>query len=70
MPPLAINSSISLILVFAVRKMISSLVSLSTMFHWIAWGRLKIFLMSDVLHGLVSAGQGGVNAEIVESCQN
>jgi len=39
-----------------VRKMISSTVSLSTICHCIAWGRLKIFLMTAVLQGLVKAG--------------
>jgi hypothetical protein len=48
-----------------VRKMISSTVSLSTIFHWMACGRLNIFLMTAVLQGL-ERGKPGIDAEIVE----
>ncbi|OGR18028.1 MAG: hypothetical protein A2X81_10525 [Desulfobacterales bacterium GWB2_56_26] len=64
MPLLAINSSISLFLVFAVRKMISSIVSLDRL------GPLEDLSDDGRVAWIGKSRHGGVDTKIVESRQN
>jgi len=55
-PPLAISSRIILFRTLAVRKITSSIVSLSKIFHCTHEGRLKIFLRIGEMQGFWRVG--------------